>query len=93
MAKANREVEVVERIIYEEEDVLVLTLSLEEAVALKCVLQKVGGNEIDSIRALTSPISDALTTAGVKWQPCDEVCEGRRESIVFLDDTRTELRY
>ena len=53
---------------YEFQPYVRLTMSMDEAKALRAVLNRIGGNPEKSRRGLTEAISRALAEAGVKYQ-------------------------
>lgn len=95
MATAIKDVIITEEIVRTEvsKPVVVLTLTPEEAAALKCLMQKVGGSPDNSIRGPLQDINIALSKSGVAPQPGEDVCDCPYDRIYFKDDTRKELRY
>ncbi|MGD9381890.1 MAG: hypothetical protein PVI03_05540 [Candidatus Thorarchaeota archaeon] len=70
-----------------------LTLTLEEAAALRCTCQKISGSAKTSIRGVMDDISLALVEAGVFSQPTSgEVCTSLG-TIGYKEDSRSRLRY
>lgn len=90
MALATREVQVTQKVIETEEDVVLLSLSRIEAAALKAIMQRIGGNPLNTVRKYSESIEDALISVGVKWQ--NQIpCEHRDTGICFAVDSIKHL--
>jgi len=90
MAQAKKATRGVTKEITTEEPVIVLELSPAEAATLRCVGQKIGGNSDTSPRGHIADINQALYKAGVKVQST-HLCEPKKNSIYFLDNTKDSL--